>query len=113
MDCVTCQAPLSMEFSRQEYWSGLPFPPPIIHIRVSCYYLPLYHTRDGATLVLRVGISPFVIKIRRCSYPHKSGEMKYTGTNYGLNIQGFGKTDVIKALPIPSCSLILGYLSKK
>ena len=24
---VTCQPPLSMEFSRQEYWSGLPFPP--------------------------------------------------------------------------------------
>ena len=23
---VTCQAPLSKEFSRQEYWSGLPFP---------------------------------------------------------------------------------------
>ena len=22
-----CQAPLSMGFSRQEYWSGLPFPP--------------------------------------------------------------------------------------
>ena len=25
---VTCQTPLSMEFSRQEYWSGLPFPFP-------------------------------------------------------------------------------------
>ena len=25
---VACQAPLSVEFSRQEYWSGLPFPPP-------------------------------------------------------------------------------------
>ena len=25
---VKCQAPLSMEFSRQEYWSGLPFPTP-------------------------------------------------------------------------------------
>ena len=25
---ITCQAPLSMEFSRQEYWSGLPFPSP-------------------------------------------------------------------------------------
>ena len=25
---VTCQAPLSMKFSRQEYWSGLPFPSP-------------------------------------------------------------------------------------
>ena len=24
---VTCQAPLSMGFFRQEYWSGLPFPP--------------------------------------------------------------------------------------
>ena len=23
---IYCQAPLSMEFSRQEYWSGLPFP---------------------------------------------------------------------------------------
>ena len=24
---VAQQAPLSMEFSRQEYWTGLPFPP--------------------------------------------------------------------------------------
>ena len=25
---VTCQAPLSVEFFRQEYWNGLSFPPP-------------------------------------------------------------------------------------
>ena len=25
---VACQAPLSMGFPRQEYWSKLPFPPP-------------------------------------------------------------------------------------
>jgi len=25
---VACQALLSMEFSRQEYWNRLPFPPP-------------------------------------------------------------------------------------
>ena len=25
---VVCQAALSMEFSRQKYWSGLPFPTP-------------------------------------------------------------------------------------
>ena len=25
---VVCQAPLSMGFSRQEYWSGLPYPHP-------------------------------------------------------------------------------------
>ena len=26
MDCVASQTPLSMEFSKLEYWSGLPFP---------------------------------------------------------------------------------------
>ena len=25
---VACQAPLSMGFSRQEYWSGFPYSPP-------------------------------------------------------------------------------------
>ena len=25
---ITYQAPMTMEFSRQEYWSGLPFPSP-------------------------------------------------------------------------------------
>ena len=25
---VVCRIPLSMAFSRQEYWSGVPFPPP-------------------------------------------------------------------------------------
>ena len=29
---VACQAPLSQGFSRQEYWSGLPFPsPPMVN----------------------------------------------------------------------------------
>ena len=27
---VAYQAPLSMGFSRQEYWSGLPFPSPVL-----------------------------------------------------------------------------------
>ena len=27
-DPVACQAPLCMGFSRQEYWSGLPYPHP-------------------------------------------------------------------------------------
>ena len=27
LQTIACQAPLSMGFSRQEYWSGLPFPP--------------------------------------------------------------------------------------
>ena len=28
IDLVAHQASLSMEFSRQEHWNGLPFPPP-------------------------------------------------------------------------------------
>ena len=28
MDCIALQGPLSMGFSSQEYWSGLPFPSP-------------------------------------------------------------------------------------
>ena len=28
MDCIAHEAPLSMEFSRQEYWSWLPYPSP-------------------------------------------------------------------------------------
>ena len=28
MDCIAHQDPLSMKFSRQEYWSGLPIPSP-------------------------------------------------------------------------------------
>ena len=28
MDYIACQAPLCMGFSKQEYWSGLPCPPP-------------------------------------------------------------------------------------
>ena len=37
MDCSP-QAPLSMGFSRQEYWSGLPFPSPAIDALVTINY---------------------------------------------------------------------------
>ena len=49
---VACQAPLSMEFSRQEYWSGLAFPPlgdlpdPVIKpvsLALQVDALPLYY----------------------------------------------------------------------
>ena len=52
---VACQAPLSMEFSRQEYWSGLPFPFPGDLLdpgikpkspTMQVYSLPLSHLRS-------------------------------------------------------------------
>ena len=39
---LACQAPLSMEFSWQQYWSGLPFPPPTQGVN-AC--LPSLHFR--------------------------------------------------------------------
>ena len=52
---VVCQAPLFIGFSRQEYWSGLPFPPPgdfpnlgiepkfLASLHWQADSLPLYH----------------------------------------------------------------------
>ena len=39
MDSIACQAPLSMKFFRQEYWSWLPLPPPgdLLHTSVTVY----------------------------------------------------------------------------
>ena len=36
---AACQAPLSMDFSRQEYWSGLPFPSPIPDLLLSNFFI--------------------------------------------------------------------------
>ena len=50
MDCIAHQVLLSMEFSRQDYWSGLPFPPPgesswpRDRIRVSCIAAKFFTT---------------------------------------------------------------------
>ena len=50
---ITCQAPLSLEFSRQEYWSGLPFPtpenPPTQGLNTHLL-LPLYWQMDSLPL---------------------------------------------------------------
>ena len=48
---VACQAPLSVQFSRQEYWSRLPFPSPI-HVYLFNYiyvliYMLVYTYIDG------------------------------------------------------------------
>ena len=40
---VAYQAPTSMGFSRQEYWSGLPFPSPTLYI-IGCIKLdPIFN----------------------------------------------------------------------
>ena len=75
---VARQAPPSMGFSRQEHWSGLPFPPPGIFLtqdrtRVSCTGRQiLYHwaTRD-AQLVLYINPKKFLQQMTRMPAKHK------------------------------------------
>ena len=59
---VTLQAPLSLEFSRWEYWSGLPFSIPVINLTslalpalVGRFFLPLCQL-----------VSPFELYLRLC-----------------------------------------------
>ena len=45
------QAPLSMGFSRQEYWSGVPLPSPILHI------IAIYNIINSFIIITRTVIS--------------------------------------------------------
>ena len=49
---AACQAPLSMGFSRQEYWTGLPFPSPI------CYAAAAKSLQSCSTLCDPIDGSP-------------------------------------------------------
>ena len=64
---VACQVPLSMGFSRQEYWSGLPSPPPgNLQVSHKCVYLDS-HTESSRIFVQLFRFSP------RCQFaptPH-------------------------------------------
>ena len=60
---VACQAPLSMEFSRQEYWSGLPFPSP--KGRIPDMYLSF--NIIGAVLLSRKDVLSHFSRVQHCS----------------------------------------------
>ena len=59
---LASQAPLSMGLSRQEYWSGLPFPSPGIFPTqgLNLYLLGLLHWQAGSLLLPPPG--PFILK---------------------------------------------------
>ena len=54
------QPPLSLGFSRQEYWSGLPWPTPLY----SCSWLKIFHYRDVSFFV-----HPFISSWIFCLFP--------------------------------------------
>ena len=67
---AACQAPLSVEFSRQEYWSGLPFPSPERKVTQSSPTLcnPMNYTVHGIlqARIVEWAVFPFS---RRSSQP--------------------------------------------
>ena len=69
---VACQAPLFTGFSRQEYWSGLPFPSPgdlpdqgsnlgLLHCRRNLYHLSYHGSPCQSTCNFKI-IKPKIVK---------------------------------------------------
>ena len=58
---IACQAPLSVGFSRQEYWSGLPCPPPVDQ---TSHLLCLMHWRRFLYQLSHLGKpQPYIIRL--------------------------------------------------
>ena len=79
MDCIVCQAPLSMGFPRQEYWSKLPFPSPkrmftgiiiILRVQVVPTVPPFSKSPSAISLAFLLDIQAisFVLCIFTCHY---------------------------------------------
>ena len=61
---VACQATLSVEFSRQEYWSGLPFPSPgDLSDPGLKYYFIYFHLISLLSYHIQGWLSPFLPQI--------------------------------------------------
>ena len=58
------QAPLSRGFSRQEYWSGLPFPSPMLACMLSCFS----HVRLCVTLWTAAHQAPLSMEFSKQEY---------------------------------------------
>ena len=88
---LACQALLSMEFYRQEHWSGLPFPPPAKIERIKM------EIRGGGFICLETEIHTYfnLIPGRRQPVP-----TSLTHFNKHLEIVGMILMSSLKALPL-------------
>ena len=58
MDCIARQILLSMGFSRQEYWSGLPFPSPGEWIHLYIYMAEYIRCSPETITIFVIGYTP-------------------------------------------------------
>ena len=89
---VTCQASLSMGFSRQEYWSGLPFPPPgaLPDSGIKPSFLCLLHWQVGSSPLAPSG-KPYIY-ITTCIWTEEPGGL--------YSPWGHKKSDTTEGLPL-------------
>ena len=61
---VACPASLPMRFSRQEYWSGLPFPPPedLLNPGINLRLLHLLHWQADSLPLSHLGSPLFILQ---------------------------------------------------
>ena len=97
---VACPNPLSMGFSRQEYWSGLPFPsqgdlpiPGLLHCRQILYHL-CHLGSPIVELLLLLLLSRFS-RVRLCATPE-------TAAHQAPPSLGFSRQEHGSGLPFPS-----------
>ena len=66
VDCTACQAPLSMEFSTQDYWNGLPlpipgdFPNPVLELATPALAGGVFATEPPGVAQIYVGVVQFL-----------------------------------------------------
>ena len=99
------QAPLSLGFSRQEHWSGLPFPSPMQEIEVAqwCPTLsdPMDRSLPGSSVhgivqarVLEWGAIVLVTRLMQIKTNHN--EVKIQKTDNDKCLQEYGEIETLK-----------------
>ena len=103
---VAHQAPLSMEFSRQGYWSGLPLPPPgdlpdpgiqpesLLSPALAGRFFNTSATWETTIPLLLLLLNPFS-RVRLCATPQ-------TAAHQALPSLGFSRQEHWSGLPFPS-----------
>ena len=84
---VNCQAPLSMKFSRQEYWSGLSFPTPgdLPNPR-DCTHVPYFYLHwQAGSLPLASPGKPYMV-LGSMIYSTRTWEQQCYNICYAINL---------------------------